>query len=169
MCLKKFRTVHNENFGCPNSETSELSKFGRFFRTFVGKSRIQSLQKMIKGHSVCHKLEVYDSLLGPNFQFLVFKYHTNYHRPQSYGGERLQWLTNHNFFSTYSTAWPCRFVADKKESIRKKCLNIANDLCSYANHSQSLSLFRLNFTKAPPGRVGRTKKLVAKVVVHIWF
>ena len=112
-------------------------KVRRFFRTFVGKSRIQSLQKMIKGHSVCHKIEVDDSLPGPNFHFLVFKYHANYHRPQSYGGERLQWLENHNFFSTYSTAWPCRFVADKKESIRKKCLNIANDLCSYAKHSKT--------------------------------
>ena len=76
---------HNENFGSPNSESSELSKFGRFFRTFVGQSRIQYLQKMIKGHSVCHKIEVDDSLPGPNFHFLVFKYHANYHRPQSYG------------------------------------------------------------------------------------
>ena len=40
---------------------------------------------MIKGHSVCHKIEVDDSLPGPNFHFLVFKYHANYHRPQSYG------------------------------------------------------------------------------------
>ena len=76
---------HNENFGCSNSESSELSNFGRFFRTFVGQSRIQYLQKMIKGHSVCHKIEVDDSLPGPNFHFLVFKYHANYHRPQSYG------------------------------------------------------------------------------------
>ena len=51
----------------------------------MGKSRIQSLQKMIEGHLVCHKLEVYDSLLGPNLHFLVFKHHANYHRPQSYG------------------------------------------------------------------------------------
>ena len=77
--------MHNENFGCSNSESSELSNFGRFFRTFVGQSRIQYLQKMIKGHSVCHKIEVDDSLPGPNFHFLVFKYHANYHRPQSYG------------------------------------------------------------------------------------
>ena len=82
------KILHNENFGCSNSESSELSNFGRFFRTFVGQSRIQYLQKMIKGHSVCHKIEVDDSLPGPNFHFfLVFKYHANYHRPQSYGSE----------------------------------------------------------------------------------
>ena len=91
---------HNENFGCSNSESSELSNFGRFFRTFVGQSRIQYLQKMIKGHSVCHKIEVDDSLPGPNFHFLVFKYHANYHRPQSYGSA---------FFDNFDSPYNCIF------------------------------------------------------------
>ena len=95
--------------------------------------------------------------------------------PKKHKKQRLQWLKTHKsffslFFSTYSSAWPCRFAAGKKMQNNQKSviLTIKDKIISYqearSKNLTNVPFFWKNHTFPWPSRFAAGKKIVLEVV-----